>query len=103
MYVYVCVQTLLENQLKDQQLYYEKLLAQETVHALEESFQNIHINNNNNSNKINSKHSNSKNITNHSNKTYEFITENEMNEIENAKLEISMLEQQFLETLEQIK
>ena len=43
-------ESLLDAQLRDQQLYFEKLLARETVRALEQSFQYSHNNSNNNQN-----------------------------------------------------
>lgn len=70
---------LLESQLNDQQLYFEKLLAKETMKAI-----NTSANNNNNNNN-------------------DLISDNEMNIIENKKIEISIIENELFDIFNEIK
>eukprot|EP01038_Epipyxis_sp_PR26KG_P007213 gene7213-9843_t len=71
-------ENLLRSQLQDQQLYYEKILARETVTQLELSYQP-----NNNSNNIST------------------VTDEDLEEIEHIKLEISAIEQDYRELVQE--
>jgi hypothetical protein len=96
---------LLQTQLIEQQIFFEKKLARETVLALELNFSFIDNNNNNHNNNNNNKNNNisSSNSNNNDDDEKENFLINLSNEIEKLKIEITSIEMQYKNMLKNVK